>query len=157
MKPNFWQLWLCLIKECNIVLLVFRFLVKTLLILYFSLSKLYNPYCHNIGTPLHKKGKSEKPFSCSLCRRSFSENYKLENHVAFVHEEKKSVGCQICRMKFKKLTVLNKHIESEHLSENSQGVFENPDDLFDDTDDFFDDTEELYEFDNRSEEEDDIK
>ena len=43
-------------------------------------------------------------------------------------------------MKFKKLTVLNKHIESEHLSENSQGVFENPDDLFDDTDDFFDDS-----------------
>ena len=43
-------------------------------------------------------------------------------------------------MKFKKLTFLNKHIESEHLSENSQGVFENPDDLFDDTDDFFDDT-----------------
>ena len=64
----------------------------------------------------------------------------MENHVAFVHEEKKSVGCQICRMKFKKLTVLNKHIESEHLSENSQGVFENPDDLFDDTDDLYDDT-----------------
>ena len=80
----------------------------------------------------------------------------MENHVAFVHEEKKSVGCQICRMKFKKLTVLNKHIESEHLSENSQGVFENPDDLFDDTDDFFDDTEELYELDDRSEDEDDI-
>ena len=58
-------------------------------------------------------------------------------------------------MKFKKLTLLNKHIESEHLSENSQGVFENPDDLFDDTDDFFDDTEELYELDDRSEEEDD--
>ena len=105
-----------------------------------TIRKLYNPYCHKIGTPLYKKGKSEKPFSCSLCRRSFSENYKLENHVAFVHEEKKSVGCQICRMKFKKLTVLNKHIESEHLSENSQGVFENPDDLFDDTDDLFDDT-----------------
>jgi hypothetical protein len=123
--------------------------------LYPSLLKLYNPYCHNIGTPLYKKGKSEKPFSCSLCRRSFSENYKLENHVAFVHEEKKSVGCQVCRMKFKKLAVLNKHIESEHLSENSQDFFENPDDLFDDTDDLFDDTEELYELDDRSNEEDD--
>ena len=79
----------------------------------------------------------------------------MENHVAFVHEEKKSVGCQVCRMKFKKLAVLNKHIESEHLSENSQDFFENPDDLFDDTDDLFDDTEELYELDDRSEEEDD--
>ena len=62
----------------------------------------------------------------------------MENHVAFVHEEKKIVACTVCKMKFKKLNVLNKHIASDHLSEDSQDFFEN------DTDDFLDDTEEQF-------------
>ena len=67
----------------------------------------------------------EKPFKCPNCNKSFAENYKLENHVAFVHEEKKSVDCPVCDITFKKCNSLNKHIATEHLGEEAQNFLEN--------------------------------
>ena len=60
----------------------------------------------------------EKPFKCKICDSAFSENRRLNLHIAIAHKEKKPVlDCEICGLKFDRKIRLKKHILKFHLGE----------------------------------------
>ena len=53
-------------------------------------------------------------FKCEFCDHRCSQNSKLIQHVASVHEGKKPFECRICESKFKSKQASDKHMASIH-------------------------------------------
>ena len=54
----------------------------------------------------------ERPYPCSMCSKSFKENYQLGQHVSAVHLGHKPHSCDSCPREFGDLSTLKKHQKS---------------------------------------------
>ena len=67
----------------------------------------------DINTEEKQKGKSPKirP-SCLLCNKSFYTRYKLNEHHAVVHLEKRLFSCNVCHKTFGRADHLIRHVKN---------------------------------------------
>ncbi|XP_069703213.1 zinc finger protein 501-like isoform X3 [Periplaneta americana] len=64
----------------------------------------------------HKRKDAEvKPFTCSVCGKSFGRRYNLQAHEA-IHRDDRPFKCDICEKSFRKFAHLQRH-ESTHTSD----------------------------------------
>ncbi len=62
-------------------------------------------------------GRKQKPFSCTLCDKSFGMKFILNQHFQMFHPGKSDVGpfrCKLCNLSFSRKGNLNDHIDAVH-------------------------------------------
>lgn len=52
----------------------------------------------------------DRPFMCSVCRRAFSQQSTLANHLK-THTGEKPYKCKICESHFRQVSTLNNHMK----------------------------------------------
>ena len=66
----------------------------------------------------------KKVFRCDMCGKSLSNQKKLTEHIAAIHEGKKPFRCDICSYRFSQKTIMKKHVETVHEGKShSNGKF----------------------------------
>ena len=56
----------------------------------------------------------EKPFYCEMCNKSYSDPGVLNRHKKLVHSEEKPYPCNYCDSKFKEKSGLKRHVLTTH-------------------------------------------
>merc|ERR1712130_448294 len=59
------------------------------------------------------KQKKEKPFSCSICLKRFTQKHSLTDHMR-IHSGEKPYKCRVCKKAFTSKTGLNSHNKRMH-------------------------------------------
>jgi len=60
--------------------------------------------------PKRKKSPKNRPI-CLICNKSFHTNYKLNEHHAIVHLDKRLFSCNVCQKKFGRPDHLIRHVK----------------------------------------------
>ena len=84
---------------------------------------LCNKQCKNLKDHMKQVHRSDKPFSCDLCKVKFLYKYHRDKHIKTVHEKVKDFECTICCGKFTMKKSLNKHMKRTH-EDKSQSKYE---------------------------------
>ena len=53
--------------------------------------------------------RDEKPYSCSMCKCSFTDDCNLEYHIS-IHNSPKPFHCEICKLVFTHRSQLQRHM-----------------------------------------------
>ncbi|XP_017953627.1 adult enhancer factor 1-like [Drosophila navojoa] len=65
----------------------------------------------NVGTiNMLRSDNPDRPFGCSVCRRFFSQQSTLVNHIK-THTGEKPYKCKICDASFRQVATLNNHMK----------------------------------------------
>ncbi|XP_052007711.1 gastrula zinc finger protein XlCGF49.1-like [Xyrauchen texanus] len=67
-------------------------------------------YCSTLLESHIRKHNGERPFSCSLCEKTFLSLQNLSRHQHDCHSEEKQFKCTLCGHSFARFTTLQKHI-----------------------------------------------
>ncbi len=62
----------------------------------------------------HAKSSGRKPFSCTLCDKSFAQKSHLTGHVNAVHRKLKPFSCTLCNKSFRDKPYLKQHVDAVH-------------------------------------------
>ena len=77
----------------------------------------------NLKTSESEEEKKLKPFKCKICGKGYISSIGIQNHMAIVHEGKKSVSvekeeklhkCELCDKSYKLNNTLVKHVQNAH-------------------------------------------
>jgi KRAB domain-containing zinc finger protein len=55
-----------------------------------------------------------RPYSCTLCSKSFLMNFQLTRHIAEKHMPKDTYACHRCGKTYRTVLALRKHEQSMH-------------------------------------------
>ena len=67
----------------------------------------------HVGSPIFSQ--DGKPFTCSICPRSFDRQYSLERHL-ILHKGDKKYECNECDAKYSLAANLTRHQRQVHMS-----------------------------------------
>ena len=71
-----------------------------------------------LESKLNKQKKQHEPVSCSICHKTFKNEYILKTHINSIHnKERPTFECQYCHKMLKSKYYLERHINHIHADE----------------------------------------
>uniref|UniRef100_A0A8C4S6Y9 Growth factor independent 1B transcriptional repressor n=1 Tax=Erpetoichthys calabaricus TaxID=27687 RepID=A0A8C4S6Y9_ERPCA len=64
---------------------------------------------HGLEVHVRRSHNGSRPFSCSICRKTFGHTVSLEQHMN-VHSQERSFECKMCGKTFKRSSTLSTHL-----------------------------------------------
>ena len=74
-------------------------------------------YVHNMFSPCSAKIRAsdkDLPVQCPICKKDYSGQVALKNHIILKHERSAQHQCEICQGKYPTATKLRHHINMVH-------------------------------------------